>query len=71
MKIKNPLNKSKEFLFLGGIRSAGLKSAVLAFMNNLAEIMKGNSKDNNIIAKVVSGFDKKGNGVIDSVKILE
>jgi len=71
LKIKNPLNQNKEILLLAGIRSSGLKSAVLTFINHCNEIMKGNSNDKNLIAKVFIGFDKKGDGIIDSVKILE
>ncbi len=70
-RIKNPFDKEKEILILAGKRSVALKSAAIAFTHNLDEIMKGNINNSKVIAKVVSGIDKDGDGIIDSVKFLE
>lgn len=71
VRIQNPYAKDKEILIMAGRRSVGLRSTILAFLNHSDEIMKGNVKDSRIIAKVVSGFDKSGDGRIDTVNILE
>lgn len=70
-RIKNPFNKEKEILVLAGKRSIALRSAVIAFTRHLDEVMSGNINNNKITAKIVSGIDKDGDGIIDSVKFLE
>jgi len=71
LRVKNPFDKTKEILLLAGIRSIGLRTAILAFVRHLDEIQKGNTKDPNVIAKVMNGIDKAGDGRIDSVRFLE
>jgi DNA-binding transcriptional ArsR family regulator len=71
VRARNPFNKKSEILLLAGKRSHGLRSAALAFIRHMDEVMAGNVNDNNIIAKVVDGIDRNGDGIIDSVKILE
>lgn len=71
IKTKNPFNPSKELLLLAGKRSEGLRSAVIAVMNHTNEILSGNIKNKNLIAKVVSGVDKDSDGLIDGVKFYE
>ncbi|MBI2579118.1 MAG: helix-turn-helix domain-containing protein [Candidatus Aenigmarchaeota archaeon] len=71
IRTRNPFNKKNEILILAGKRSAGLETAVLAFTRHMEEIMKGNDKDKKIMAKVVRGFDKDSDGIIDSVEFLE
>lgn len=71
LRVKNPFNRKREILILAGRRSSGLKSAILAFIKHTEEIMIGNVNDRDVIAKVVEGIDKDGDGIIDSVKILE
>ncbi len=69
--IDNPFTKGKKLLFVGGINYQSTRAAVLAIVNNLKEIEKGNTFDNSIIARVVEGFDENGDGVIDNVEFLE
>ena len=71
MKLPNPFNDKKWMLYLAGKRSMGLKTAILALTKFHDKIMGGNSKDKKVIAKVMSGIDKKGDGDIDSVKFME
>lgn len=71
LKLKNPFNKKKEILLLAGRRSRGLRSAILAFTQHSEEIAKGNIENPSIIAKVVRGIDKDGDGIVDSVTFLE
>ncbi|MFH1364034.1 MAG: ArsR family transcriptional regulator, partial [Candidatus Aenigmatarchaeota archaeon] len=71
IRMKNPFNKNKQILIMAGIRSVGLRAAILAVINNLDEILKGNVQDSSVIAKVVMGIDKAGDGRIDTAKILE
>lgn len=71
LKYNNPLNKDKNILLLAGKRSVGLVSAVIAIKKYISEISKGNIKDKNLIAKVVSGMDRDADGRMDDVKIRE
>ncbi len=71
VRVKNPFNRKREILLLAGKSSSGLKSAVLALINHTEEIMAGNAKERDVIAKVVNGVDRDGDGIIDSVRILE
>ena len=71
VRVKNPFDKRKEIILLAGRRSQGLRSAMLAFTRHTSDIMKGNVENEKMIAKVVRGVDKDGDGVIDSVTFLE
>lgn len=71
VKVKNPFDKKKEILLLAGRRSQGLRSAIIAFTRHTNEVMKGNVENDEIIAKVVRGIDKDGDGIVDSVTFLE
>jgi DNA-binding transcriptional ArsR family regulator len=71
LKVKNPFNKKKELLLLAGRRSRGLRSAVIAFTQHINDVMKGNIENPDIIAKVVRGIDRQGNGIVDSVTFME
>lgn len=71
IKTTNPFDADKSLLLIAGKRSVGLVSAVIAVKNYIPEILQGNSKNKNIIAKVVSGLDKDSDGQIDAVKFLE
>ncbi|RLJ08472.1 MAG: hypothetical protein DRP12_00475 [Candidatus Aenigmatarchaeota archaeon] len=71
LKIKNPFNPKAWLMLLAGRRSIGLRTAVLACIQNAAEILKGNKARPEVIAKVVTGADRDGDGIIDTIKILE
>jgi len=70
VKCNNPFNEKKKLLYLAGIRTRGMRTAVMAVTNCFAELMK-NSRNDGRIFSVVGGQDMDGDGVIDSVKILE
>ena len=65
------MSANKNILLIAGKRAEGLRSAVLAIMNHTKEILNGNVKNKNLIAKVVSGVDKNSDGIIDGVKFYE
>jgi len=44
---------------------------VIAFVKHLRKIMKGNTVQPNVIAKVVQGIDMDSDGIIDEVEFLE
>lgn len=69
-RIKNPFSEEKEILLIAGKRSAGTKSGVIAITKNLDQIIKESPKDR-MFARVVSGVDRDGDGIVDSVKFLE
>jgi len=70
LRFKNPFNGKKEILIFGGVRSRGVRAAIIAFTKHLDEIINSVNSDGSL-AKIVEGYDKRGNRVIDSVKFLE
>ena len=71
VKIANPFAPRKKILVVAGRRSKGTEAAVLALLNSLDEIAKGNLNDPKKQAKVVEGYDQNADGTMDSVRILE
>jgi len=67
LKMDNPFNKKKKILLLGGIGRRGVQSAILAFTKHPDKL----SENKGTIIRVVKGYDKNGDKVIDSVKFLE
>ncbi len=67
----NPFNKQAKVLFAGGLKYHGTRAAVLAMVEHMEEIEKGNAHDSGMLAKVVQGFDENGDGIVDSVEFLE
>jgi DNA-binding transcriptional ArsR family regulator len=67
LKLDNPFNKNKKILLFGGIGRRGVQSAILAFTKHTDKL----SENNGMIVKVVKGYDKSGDKIIDSVKFLE
>jgi DNA-binding transcriptional ArsR family regulator len=65
--VKNPYNPSARILLLGGLNHHGTKAAVIALVKRTLEL----GGDESERAKVVQGFDENGDGVVDSVEILE
>jgi DNA-binding MarR family transcriptional regulator len=64
VKTENPYDKEKNILVIAGKRYSGTRAAILAFLQSFDELSKKNSH-------VVEGIDDDGDGVVDSVKILE
>lgn len=69
--IPNPLNQEEHALVVAGNSSLGTRAAVIAFVRHTEEIARGNSENNNVIARVVSGVDQDSDGIIDDVEFLE
>ena len=70
VKTENPFNKNKKLLLIGGIGRRGLKGAIIAITQNLHELMINFDKTQNFL-HVTEALDKKGDGRIDAVKIME
>jgi DNA-binding transcriptional ArsR family regulator len=70
LKCDNPFDKKKKILWISGIRTRGMQSAVIAITKYTNELMSRMDKDGNI-ACVVEGLDKDGDKIIDSVRFLE
>ncbi len=68
VKFPNPLNPNKKVLVIGGIGIRGVKAGIIAITKHLEEIVGNDFGD---VAKVFEGIDKDGDGVVDSIKILE
>ncbi len=69
VRMKNPFNPEAEVIVIAGKRSAGTISGVIAFTQHLGELIK--NSENSYFSRVVSGVDRNGDGVIDSIKFLE
>jgi DNA-binding transcriptional ArsR family regulator len=64
VKMKNPIDETKELLVIAGKRYSGTRAAILAFLRRFDEIEKRN-------CHVVEGVDADFDGVVDDVRILE
>ncbi len=70
IKWDNPFQKGKKILMVAGIRSRGMRAAVLALTKYFSETANDKTPDGNLV-RIVEGMDKTGKGIIDSIKILE
>ncbi|HLC53872.1 MAG TPA: helix-turn-helix domain-containing protein [Candidatus Nanoarchaeia archaeon] len=70
-KCTSPFNSEKSLLFVAGVRNAGTKAAILAFLQNFAALEKGNQFDRGVTSSVVEGVDLNADGIIDTVEIIE
>ena len=62
VKIRNPHDETKSIMVIAGKRYSGTRAAILAFLKNF-ESLSGHN--------VVEGVDDDGDGIIDTVDILE
>jgi len=69
--IVNPNDQNSRVLVIAGNTYLGTRAAVLAFIKYTDDIAKGNSLNNNVIARVVSGHDVNSDGLVDDVEFLE
>ncbi len=69
--IVNPMNQESRVIVIAGNTYQGTRAAVLAFIKYTNEIAKGNSMNQNVIARVVSGLDVNSDGLVDDVEFLE
>jgi DNA-binding transcriptional ArsR family regulator len=71
VKAENPRAKGKALLFIAGRRGAGTKAAIIAFLHHFDELIKGNAKRPEVMARVVEGKDLDSDGVVDEVRFRE
>jgi len=71
VRIPSPFCEGKEIIVFSGKGFRGTRAAVLSFIKYLREIIKGNSVNSTIIAKVVKGIDMDSDGIVDEVEFLE
>lgn len=69
--VPNPSNQETRVIVIAGNTYQGTRAAVLAFIKYTDEVAKGNSMNQNVIARVVSGLDVNSDGLIDDVEFLE
>lgn len=69
--INSPFARNSKILLLGGLNQHGTRAAVLSLVKKMKQIQEGNMYNSKVIAKVVEGFDDNGDGVVDTVEILE
>lgn len=70
-KFKSPLNPEKQILLLAGLRNAGTRATILAFLKHFKEIREGNSFNKEIDSKIVEGLDLDSDGAVDDVEFME
>ncbi|MEM5792758.1 MAG: helix-turn-helix domain-containing protein [Candidatus Aenigmatarchaeota archaeon] len=70
-RIKSPFNEEKEIIVLAGKGFSGSRAAVLGFFKYPKEVLKGNSVNPSVIAKIVRGVDIDSDGIVDDVEFLE
>jgi DNA-binding PadR family transcriptional regulator len=71
VKIRNPYDKEKSILVIGGRKFKGTRAAMLAFLTKFDGICSGNKFDKKVFAKVVDGLDLDNDGEVDSVEFIE
>ncbi|MBI1978566.1 MAG: winged helix-turn-helix transcriptional regulator [Candidatus Aenigmarchaeota archaeon] len=69
VKYPNPFNKDKMILVIGGIRTRGIRSAIISIFKLLDNGLNFSNKGN--FNFVVQGFDKDSDMIIDDAVILE
>lgn len=69
--VENPFSKNSKILLIGGLNHHGTRAAVLSIIKKREQLEKGNEHDSSVIAKIVEGFDEDGDGIVDSIDILE
>ncbi len=70
-RVPSPFHEGREVLVLAGKGFRGTKASVLAFVKHVKDVMKGNSINPNVIAKVVQGIDLDSDGIVDEVEFIE
>lgn len=71
VKAKNPFNPKKKVLVIAGKRYAGTRAVMIAFLKYFNDIVKGNSNNKRIMARIVEGVDLDSDGQVDDVEFLE
>lgn len=69
--IDNPFNKSKKILLAAGTTHVATRVAVLALLKERERLSEGNHFSPTQFANVVQGFDEDGDGIVDTVEVLE
>ncbi len=69
--VVNPMNQESRVIVIAGNTYQGTRAAVLAFIKYTDDIAKGNSMNQNVVARVVSGLDVNSDGLVDDVQFLE
>lgn len=70
-KIENPFSENKKILILAGLRNAGTKSCILAFIKHFEELQKPNNYNKKIDCKIIEGIDLDSDGLVDDCEFLE
>jgi len=70
VKYTNPFNKDKKILLVAGIRSKGMRAAVIALTQHFDKMIFDMDEDGHIF-RVIEGLDKDGDGIVDSIRIVE
>jgi DNA-binding transcriptional ArsR family regulator len=71
VKIKNPFNPKKYILLVAGKRHTGTRAVIIAFIKHFSEVIKGNSLNPKLFARVVEGVDLNSDGMVDDVEFQE
>lgn len=70
-KVSNPLHAGSKIIVIGGNRRGGTRAAIISLIKYCEKINEGNSSETRVKARVVSGADLDGDGVVDSIEFME
>jgi DNA-binding transcriptional ArsR family regulator len=66
----NPIDTRYRILWVYGLRNAGTRAAIIAFLTRFTELSEGNTHDGSA-CRVVNGLDLDSDGIVDSVSFAE
>ena len=69
--IESPFAEGKNVFVIAGRDHHATRVGILAILKKKKELEQGNSFDGTVFAKVAQGFDENGDGIVDTVEILE
>lgn len=68
---QSPFNPAKKIMVIAGLNHTATRVAILAMLKERKKLEQNNSADPNVFAKVVQGYDEDGDGIVDTVEVLE
>ena len=71
IKAPNPFARGKHVLAIAGIRHAGTRAAIIAFLKHFDQVKLPNKHNQKFFGHVVEGIDMDSDGIVDEVEFLE
>jgi len=68
LKCANPFSKNKKILMIGGVRSRGMRASIIALTQYFGTII---DKQTDNVVRIIEGYDKDGDRIIDSIRVVK